>query len=252
MAAVTLVQSVAGTPSLGSDTGSSTFGSNTTTGNTIVAALLCFSLAGSGAKTFQSISDGLNTYTLSAASFSSFASPNSSYDQIITQIAYCSGIIGATTPTVSATVTPPGTEEVFVTLLELTPSVFGNATSGSGNSTALTAGPLTPSQNGAYGVGSIGSAGTVFATGSPASGWSAIMSRNDGTNSVQAAIGQAQATAAPLTAEFDINNAQNYAASLGILIPTTTVTVTATSIQTENKTRNVRLERGNFLGLERR
>jgi hypothetical protein len=167
MAAVTLVQNVAVIEGTGtSRTG--TLPGPSTTGNTLIVAVGLYSSDGGSNEidlaTTNPVVDGTNTFTpIAAAEIKRSATTyyQHQYFYIATHIT------GLTTETVTATFQRSTFN--FLTVWELTPSQFDQATTNTAASTAVNAGTLTPSANGAFALllAEIESSTTV----TPSSGW---------------------------------------------------------------------------------
>ena len=139
--AVSVVQSVGGTSP------KTTFNSPNTAGNTIIAVIQW--LASSGSVSISSVNDSKgNTYTLIPGSLAN-AGPTPHYGNIYTEIAYAANINGGSNTVTVTTNTGAG---AAVSLLEVTPGIFDQASIANGSSGHPNAGSLTPIANGAFAV----------------------------------------------------------------------------------------------------
>jgi hypothetical protein len=157
-----------------------------------------------------------NSYTLVPASLVS-AGPTPHYANINTQIAYASDIAdGSNTVTVTWS---SGVNGGFVSLLEISPGKFSQASTGTGASNAPSAGTVTTTVNGAFGAATsfidngLGS-GNAFTAGP---GWTMFQNCGGGAAS-QGSEYQAQAASGALTGNFTASSG-TWVASMAVFVP---------------------------------
>ncbi len=199
-APITLVQSKAGVNNFGGNTTTFTFTSDVTAGNLLVIPI---TWGGTAGRTIVSVTDTLlNTYTIRASSKAALTSTGN-YSEIDTQIADC---ISASSGANVVLVTFSNTTDAIgiASGLELTAGTYDQSRSGTGTSTAPSAGALTTPSAGCFGIANVLSddgagSGGAFTKGS---GWDNVLQNIGGGNYDCCVEYLAQSAAGSLTGDF--------------------------------------------------
>jgi hypothetical protein len=210
-AAVTRIQSVAGSNNFGGASLTASFGSNVMDNSTIIVLIMWYT---STARTVTSVTDTLgNEFQFLAPATNLIGS-----DQIGSQIVYATNSkAGADTITVNWSGAVSGN---FAALIETTPSVIDQSSRAATTSTNDSAGSVTTSLNGSFGAActivqdAIGSAGVYTAGGS----WTLFQNTGGGAWA-EGAEYQEQTTAGTITGNFTRAGSSPFAAAMATFRP---------------------------------
>jgi hypothetical protein len=210
-AAVSKIQSVAGSNNFGGASMTASFGSNVTANSTIIVLIMWYTPT---ARTVTSVTDTLgNDYQFLAPSTNLIGS-----DQIGSQIVYATNSkAGADTITINWS---GGVNGNFAALIETSPSVIDRVSTAANTSTNDSAGAVTTTLNGSFGAActivqdSIGASGVYTAGGS----WTLFQNTGGGAWA-EGVEYQEQSTAGTITGNFTRAGSSPWAAAMAVFRP---------------------------------